>query len=68
MKFTEATYLSDGTLRLYNSTSEGSGFVILVHPFTDVELLSIPQYGGEERHEGWYETIGCALKEAEKWT
>jgi len=43
---------------------EGGGYYVT----SNLELFEVPQYHGEPRLVGKYETLGEAIKEGESWT
>ena len=56
-----------GEIHIYNM-SEGGGGLIRCRVDGIIELYEIPNYGGEERYCGVYQTIQDAIKESRTWT
>lgn len=56
-----------GEIHIYN-LSEGGGGLIRCRVDGIIELYEIPNYGGEERYRGVYQTIQDAIKESRTWT
>jgi len=61
------TVYRDGILEITNF-SEGGGSIIRIDRSGQCALYEVPQYGGDERFEGYYPNVCLALDEAAKWT
>lgn len=57
----------DGTVEIWSHFEEG-GPTIYCRPSGEIALSEIPQYGGMERPESLYNSLGEAMKAAELFT
>lgn len=55
-------------VEIYQSLGEESYLIIRCFKDGRIELLEIPQYGGEERHCGFFGTIHAALEKGRRFT
>jgi hypothetical protein len=61
------TVYVDGVLEITNF-SEGGGALIRVDRSGQCALYEVPQYGGEERFEGYYPNVCLALDASANWS
>lgn len=59
---------TEGYIEISQSLGEESYLIIRCFPDGRIELLEISQYGGEERHCGFFGTIHEALEKGRRFT